>query len=231
MSWRNLALDLVAWFASLIIKTYVLALRIYSERWLLREPLRPEGPVIAALWHGHMLIPLVIFRDRPVTVLVSRSRDGERLARVARHFGLGSVRGSTSRGAATAMKELLELAHQNTTHIVVTPDGPRGPCHQVAPGVTYLAQKTGFPILPLAVGVDRYWVLPSKWDEFLLPKPFARVLVRRGKFHWVPAELSEEELEECRRRLEEDMQTLTAIVYDRARRPEELRNPELTVAH
>ncbi len=228
---RGLALDLVAWMASLLIKVYMLPLRIHTDRRLAGEPIRPGGPVIAAFWHGHMLIPLLAFRNRPVAVLVSRSRDGERIARVARHFGLGSVRGSTSRGATAAMKELLELARGNTTHLVVTPDGPRGPRHRVAPGVIYLAQKTGFPILPLAAGLDRYWVLPSKWDEFLLPKPFARALVRSGALHWVPAQLADEELEHHRQRLEADMQALTRAVYDQAKRPGLAEDPTLVVAH
>jgi len=228
---RELSLEVVIWLASLFIKGYMMGVRIYVDRRLTREPVRPGGPVISAFWHGHMLIPLVIFRNRPITVLVSRSRDGERIARVARHFGLGAVRGSTSRGASVAMKELFQLARKNSTHIAVTPDGPRGPRHQVAPGVIYLAQKTGLPILPMAVGLDRYWVPPSKWDEFLVPRPFAQGLVRAGELFWVPAELSSEQMEQYRQRLQDEMGALTRATYAEAQRADLADDPTLTVAY
>jgi len=231
VDWQEWALDVAAWAASLFIKTYLMSLRIYVDRRLAREPIRRGGPVISAFWHGHLLLPLAVFRNRPVTVLVSRSRDGERVARVASHSGLRAVRGSTSRGAATAMKELFDVARQNRTHIAVTPDGPRGPRHQVAPGVIYLAQKSGLPILPMAVGLDRYWVLPSKWDEFLLPKPFAQAVVRAGDLHWVPGEMSDQQLEEHRLQLQGRMQALTRATYAEAREPGLADDPTLVVVH
>jgi hypothetical protein len=231
VGWRGFILDVVAGVVALFIKAYLLTLRIYVDRRLLREPVRPGGPVIAAFWHGHMLVPMIVFRNRRLRVLVSRSRDGERVARVAAHFGLGAVRGSSSRGGAMAMKELLELAAGATTHLGVTPDGPRGPRHQVAPGIIYLAEKTGFPIWPVVVGVDRYWVLPSTWDEFLLPRPFATALVRGGEFTWVPSGISPEEAEAYRAHLEYEMQALTRATYAGARRPDLQADPGLVVRH
>jgi lysophospholipid acyltransferase (LPLAT)-like uncharacterized protein len=231
VDWRGLALDVVTGVVALFIRAYLLTLRIYVDRRLLREPVRPGGPIIAAFWHGHMLVPMIVFRNRRLRVLVSRSRDGERVARVAAHFGLGAVRGSSSRGGAMAIKELLELAGGRSTHLGVTPDGPRGPRHQVAPGIVYLASKTGFPIWPVVVGIDRYWVLPSKWDEFLLPRPFARAVVRAGEFTWVPNSISPEEAEAYRAHLEYEMQALTRATYVEARRRDLLTDPSLTVRH
>ena len=231
MQWRRRVLKAVTWLASLFIKVYMITLRIYVDHRLERERFRCDEPFIIAFWHGHMLLPLFVYRNLPVAVLVSRSRDGERIAQVAHHFGMGSVRGSTSRGAAAAMKGLFELARQRTTIIAITPDGPRGPRHRVAPGVVYLAQKSGLPILPLVVGLDRYWVLPSKWDEFLLPKPFARGLIRVDDLFWVPADLSAEELEECRLQLEKRMQALTRATYAEAKQGDLASDPPLTVAH
>lgn len=228
VGWRSLALEVVAWLAALFIKAYLLTLRIYIDRRLLAEP---PGPVLGAFWHGHMLVPMIALRNRRLRVLVSRSRDGERVARVAAHFGIGAVRGSSSRGGAMAMKELLELAGKATTHLAVTPDGPRGPCHQVAPGIIYLAQKTGCPIWPVVVGIDRYWVLPSKWDEFLLPRPFAQAVVRAGDLTWVPSDISPEEAEAYRAHLEYEMQALTRAAYTQARTRGLASDPSLAVHH
>ena len=231
MEWRRLVLKVVTWLTSLLIKAYMMTLRIYVDRRLERERFRCDEPSVVAFWHGHMLLPLFVYRDLPAAVLVSRSRDGERIAQVAHHFGIGSVRGSTSRGGATAMRALFDMAREGAIRIGVTPDGPRGPCHRVAPGVVYLAQKSGLPILPLVVGLDRYWVLPSKWDEFVLPKPFSRGLIRVGDLFWVPADLSAEELEQHRLQLEKRMQALTRATYAEAKQADLAGDPTLTVAH
>ncbi len=231
MGFGGLAFDVVAWLASLLIKTYMMSLRIYVDRGFIQALHRPEGPIIGAFWHGHMLLPLFVCRHLPIAILVSRSRDGERIAQVARHFGMGAVRGSTSRGASVAVKELLEVARGKITHLAFTPDGPRGPRHQVAPGVIYLAQRSGLPILPVAVGLDRYWVLPSKWDEFLLPKPFARAVVRADDLYLVPGELSDEQLEEHRLELQRRLLALTRATYTEARRSDLADDPTLVVVH
>jgi len=231
VQWRRMVLEAMTWLVSLFIKVYMMTLRIYVDRRLERKCFRCGESFVAAFWHGHMLLPLFVYRNLSAAVLVSRSRDGERIAQVARHFGIGSVRGSTSRGAVTAMRALFDVARQGTIHVALTPDGPRGPRHRVAPGVVYLAQKSGLPILPLAVGLDRYWVLPSKWDEFLLPKPFARGLIRVDDLFWVPAELSAEELEQYRLQLEKRMQTLARATYAEAKQADLATDPTLSVAH
>ena len=81
------------------------------------------------------------------------------------------------------------------------------------------------------MGLDRYWVLPSKWDEFLLPKPFARGVIRVDDLFWVPADLSAEELEQYRRQLEKQMQALTRATYAEAKQGDLASDPTFTVAH
>ena len=147
------------------------------------DALRPHWaarrPLIYAIWHGRILmVPWLNARlrrthgARPVTVLVSRSRDGEIVARFIRCFGLDAVRGSSSRGGGPAARELvgrIELGED----VAVVPDGPRGPRGRVQPGVVTLAALTGAPIVPLAVAARPAKRLGS-WDEFMLPLPFAR---------------------------------------------------------
>jgi len=230
-AWRDLALEVVAWLAALIIRVHMLTVRLYADRRVLPGRFRPREPVIVAFWHGHLLGPLLVCRNVPARVLVSRSRDGERVARVAKWFGFGAVRGSTSRGAAGAMKELLDVAAQGDCHLAITPDGPRGPVHRVAPGIVYLAQKTGFPIVPLALGFDRYWLPPSKWDEFLIPKPLARGLLRMGEWFRVPPEATPAELQHLRRELEEYLRAFTLSVYAEAATGDLDNDPTVGVAH
>jgi lysophospholipid acyltransferase (LPLAT)-like uncharacterized protein len=142
-------------------------------------------PVVYAVWHGEILmIPLVNERlrrthgARPVYVMTSRSPDGELLARFVRRFGLGVVRGSSSRGGASALRRLARRVRAGRD-VAVTPDGPRGPSLQAQPGVIALAAMTGAPLVPLAFAARPSWRLRS-WDAFEIPRPFARGAIAFG---------------------------------------------------
>jgi lysophospholipid acyltransferase (LPLAT)-like uncharacterized protein len=138
--------------------------------------LRAAGqPIIFALWHGQLLPLLYRHRGEGVVVLISEHSDGEIIARIATAFGFGTVRGSTSRGAARALLELARVL-EGGRDLAVTPDGPRGPAKSYAPGVLVVAQRTGAPVIGAVATTTSAWRLKS-WDRFLIPKPFARVNV------------------------------------------------------
>jgi hypothetical protein len=140
------------------------------------EPLKPG--IIYAAWHSQLAILLYVLRGKGILGLVSRSSDGEYAARVLRKFGFNTVRGSTSRGAAQSVMELIERADQGF-HMAITPDGPKGPKRKVQQGVIYLAQKTGMGILPVGVALSRKITFDS-WDNFELPLPFGKAAVVYG---------------------------------------------------
>jgi lysophospholipid acyltransferase (LPLAT)-like uncharacterized protein len=141
-----------------------------------RFPPLPAGAGrIYAFWHGQMLPVIALHRREAVAVLISTHRDGERLARVAKRFGFGSIRGSTTRGGATALRAM-HRALAGGVRVVITPDGPRGPAKRFAPGVLIAAQRAGVPIVLAAASVDRQWRLRT-WDRFIIPRPFARITV------------------------------------------------------
>jgi hypothetical protein len=120
-----------------------------AERW------REGQASIVAFWHGRQLmLPLATYGGRGLDILISRHRDGELISRAMRSFGFSSVRGSTTRGGATALKELIERGRAGRD-LAVTPDGPKGPRHVVQPGVIHLAKVTGLPIVPLTFGASK----------------------------------------------------------------------------
>lgn len=149
-------------------------------------PLWREGhPIVYGAWHGQLLmLPFVHERlrrthaARPVHVLASRSRDGELLARFVQRFGLGVVRGSSSRGGTGALRRLTR--HVHTGHdVALAPDGPRGPRERCQPGIVALASVTGAPLVPLAFAASPIWQLQS-WDALEIPRPFGRAAVVFG---------------------------------------------------
>ena len=134
-----------------------------------------ERPVIFCLWHCELLCHMWNFRDLGIVVLISEHGDGEIAARAAESMGYRTIRGSSRRGAERA---LLSLAREveGGAHVAVTPDGPRGPAESFAPGALIAAQRSGAPIVLLRAVVDRAWRLKS-WDRFIIPKPFARLII------------------------------------------------------
>ena len=144
-----------------------------------------KQPFIYAVWHGRMLMmPWINERlrrsdgARPATVLASRSRDGDLVARYVGRFGLNVVRGSSSRGGAAALRALTAVV-EDGDDVVIVPDGPRGPGERLQPGVVALAALTGAPIVPVSFSAWPARRL-STWDAFLVPAPFARAAVTFG---------------------------------------------------
>ena len=118
-------------------------------------------------------------------------------------WALGTVRGSTTRGGARAMIKLTKKALTGHS-IAITPDGPRGPRRITQPGIVFLARKTGFPIIPIAAKISRYWELPS-WDRFVVPKPFAKVTLAFGEPIHVSRNISDKQVKQYCRAIEKDL--------------------------
>jgi lysophospholipid acyltransferase (LPLAT)-like uncharacterized protein len=145
------------------------------------------GPAIFAFWHERLPLMPALWtlaqRERRgrdggrMHVLVSRHQDGRLIGEIMRGFGVDIVYGSSARGreqrGGAASLRGLAAALGRGGQVVVTPDGPRGPARQAAPGVAQLAAMAAVPIVPCAAQTNRRRVLPS-WDRMVLPLPFGR---------------------------------------------------------
>jgi lysophospholipid acyltransferase (LPLAT)-like uncharacterized protein len=135
--------------------------------------------VIFATWHDQLLLMVMVYRGPGAKILISSSKDGELIARTMTWFGQEAVRGSSSRGGKEALRAMVDLAAESVD-LGITPDGPRGPRHQVKAGVAQIARLTGRPVIPLAFVCGRGHRFGS-WDRFLCPYPFARGVYRFGQ--------------------------------------------------
>ncbi|MGE0161019.1 MAG: lysophospholipid acyltransferase family protein [Gemmatimonadales bacterium] len=154
---------------------------------------RRGTPVIFVFWHGNLL-PLVHYhRHEGIVVLVSEHADGERIARILMRRGFATVRGSSTRGGARGLRDLVRAARAGRD-LALTPDGPRGPRGEFKPGALAAARITGLPVIPLAVAASPAWSLGS-WDRFLVPKPFAKVQIQYLPPRLVTRDASRSELE------------------------------------
>lgn len=159
-----------------------------------------QRPLIGTFWHACMIPATYICGDLGIRVMSSNSYDGEYMGRVVRKFGFVPVKGSSSRNAVRALLGLRRALEEGWT-VAFTIDGPRGPRYQVKPGPVALARSSGVPMSVFHMAVDRAWVL-NTWDRLMIPKPFARVLMRFGKLIPVPSGTSDEELEKYQQELQ-----------------------------
>lgn len=135
-------------------------------------------PFIMAFWHGRLLmISSAVPSGIKSNVLISHHGDGEIIARAVKYWGLDSVRGSSSKGAVPAIKEMLRSIKRGELALI-TPDGPRGPRMSAQEGVVRIAALSGVPVIPVSYSTTRAKYLES-WDRFLLAKPFGK-----GVFVW-----------------------------------------------
>ncbi len=148
---------------------------------------------IYAFWHDRIFLSTYFWRSRGIVVMTSQSFDGEYIARFIQRFGYGAIRGSSSRGGAKALVEMIK-AMRDGLPMAFTIDGPRGPRYQVKPGLVILAKKTGNPIMPFVIEPKRFWTVNS-WDKMQIPKPFTTALVIIGKPIYVAKDTSEAEVE------------------------------------
>jgi lysophospholipid acyltransferase (LPLAT)-like uncharacterized protein len=165
---------------------------------------------IGVLWHNRLLIfPFVLrrfFPNRRGAALISASRDGDLLADAIKRFNFDVVRGSSSRLGASAILQLTDVLASGRD-VVITPDGPRGPAYELGPGIIFLAQKSGAPVVPVNMEYSSCWRLKS-WDRFILPRPFSKVRVIIGQPYHVRSTSTPDEFETERLRLQDAMMAL-----------------------
>ena len=154
-------------------------------------------PVVFVLWHGRLLPCTYFNRHQRLVTLVSQHRDGEYIARIVEGWGYTTVRGSSSRRSAGALRDLVRHVRAGRS-LAITPDGPRGPREVMKPGALLAAQLSGAPIIPAAAGASRAWWFGG-WDRFMIPRPFATVRIAYGEPIQVPRDADEKELEEISR--------------------------------
>jgi lysophospholipid acyltransferase (LPLAT)-like uncharacterized protein len=150
------------------------------------------GLPIYTSWHDRIFHMTYFWRRRGIVVMTSRSFDGEYIARFIQRFGYGAVRGSSTRGGVGAIVEMVRLMRAGCpTGFMI--DGPKGPPYVAKMGAVLLAKKSGHPILPIIVALQKYWKAPS-WDSFQVPKPFTKARVYLAPPIYVPHEADENQL-------------------------------------
>jgi len=170
---RAIALVLLPFISSLLMRVLYLTNKkeFHAPKQITNEP------VIFACWHGELLmLPYLykFYRKKPhAKVLISPHFDGKLIAQTITYFGLGTLAGSSDKNPARVLIQAIKTIKEGYD-IGITPDGPKGPRHEISNGLIVMAQKTGAKIVVMRVKPTSFWQLNS-WDKFIIPKPFGKL--------------------------------------------------------
>ena len=211
-------MSVISWAGYLAISLIGPTLR-YSISW--EEPPSPpdatyEKPVIYSFWHRAVFASAWLWRKIGLAVMVSRSFDGEYIARTIEKLGFVAIRGSSSRGGAKALLGLKRQLEQDTS-VVFTIDGPRGPKYVAKPGPVLLSRASALPMAAFYVALSHAWVL-NTWDAFMIPKPFSKALVRVSAKIRVPADADDAQMTEFHRQLQAALERVTRFAEEHVAR-------------
>ena len=178
-----------------ILKLISLSYRIVEEhgKQEAMETLKNSGNSgVFLIWHQRMFPMFYACQkmDTDFSVIVSASRDGRYAGELAKYFGFSIIWVSSSSKGAEALREAVDVLKSGKS-LGITFDGPQGPPRKGKPGAILAACKTGCPVIPLAYGVDRCWIINS-WDRYIIPKPFSKIVLKFGKPVFISDNLSEE---------------------------------------
>jgi lysophospholipid acyltransferase (LPLAT)-like uncharacterized protein len=203
-----LLIRVVALFAAVILRVWLATVRIRTVS--ADGQSHPADPrrtrYIYAFWHETILAPLAA--RPPARALISQHADGELIAQVCGFMGLGVVRGSTARGGAQALMDMIRGAGEGL-HLAITPDGPRGPRRELKPGLIVVASQTGDPIVPMGIGFTNA-LRAKSWDRFAVPLPFSTIVGVIPAPISIPSHLARGDLERYAQRVESEMLACTA---------------------
>ncbi len=162
--------------------------RITVSGWDFVDRCHQEGrSVLYGTWHGNSMMLVSFMRQLhpgfQVSAMIPDDWRGAALYYWLSRTGITPwPMDLENKGMNTARRfaEMIRLIKNGGFDSYVSPDGPSGPSHIVKPGLTFLAQKTGLPVVPLA-GCCRHGYTLNRWDAYKVPFPFSRIHVAAGE--------------------------------------------------
>ncbi len=165
-----------------------LKVRSFGES-ALRAMYALDKRVVYVFWHDRAFFLIPYMARRNIHIIVSTSRDGLLMANVLSRFRYGVIPGSSDKSPVRAVIRSIQTLREGHD-VAFAADGPRGPRHALKPGAVFLAKKSGAPVVPASWSASSSWFLRS-WDRFIVPRPFARIVIRFGAPMRLSAVLSE----------------------------------------
>lgn len=154
------------------------------------EKIDGKKSYVCGMWHNKLLVILLCLKAlKKRAGLASPSKDGELIAVPLEKMGYRMVRGSSGKESVKSLVQIIKLV-KNEGYSLGTPlDGPKGPAHEVKPGMIYAAQKSGKQLVLVGGAYSKKWIFSKTWDKFQIPKPFSKVVCFVGEPIDVPSDV------------------------------------------
>jgi lysophospholipid acyltransferase (LPLAT)-like uncharacterized protein len=136
-------------------------------------------PIMLCSWHARFLYAVYFFKKyktQNIWAVSSTHEDSQIMAYFLKRASIKLIKGSSTRGWESVIKNMLKIFKNSSSIIAITNDGPKGPERSAKLGSYKIALKTGAQIISISCGSTKYWEIPS-WDKLRLPKPFGEVYV------------------------------------------------------
>jgi len=172
---------------------------------------RGETNIVASFWHYSIIFIFYFVRNYSATAMVSSSRDGDYIARIAGELGFNTVRGSKNNKGVEALKGMLRAVRAGDNGAIVA-DGSQGPARKAQAGALLVAARSGKPVVPMVWAASSYFTIKS-WDKTAIPKPFSRIDLYFGEPMYLPGKVSVDELQQYRGLLEKNLNELYAKAW------------------
>ena len=182
---------------------YLHQIDLHKKHHNINKP-KEKIPAIYAIWHGYQW-GLGLFEPEErsaISILISRSNDGEIISRLCDHLGFSLIRGSLKRGGDTALREMITTLEKGES-IAFTVDGPKG--QQVKKGLIKLAKLSKAPIIPIIPYTSKK-ISFNSWDKCQVPtRIFMKSSMIFGDPIYVPEDADDSIEEEFRQKVENYM--------------------------
>ena len=185
-------------FATVLCKSLKIT---YTNKKVIEDLKRKKENYVLAFWHGSMLLLWYIHKNPDLVALISKSKDGDLLSNLLKHWSYTVVRGSSTKGGEVALGIMIDYARNNKS-VVITPDGPKGPRHKLKAGAVITAKKSGIPLVFVGVGFKKKRYLNS-WDKFEVPQLLSEAKVVYSDPIYIDKDLSYEETSEMIKKSED----------------------------
>lgn len=166
---------------------------------------------IVAHFHQDELALIPTRANSNFHVMTSQSADGKMMKKFLNLMGYSCVEGSSSRGGAKALLQLIEVLKEKNASAVMAVDGPKGPIYKVKEGIIMLSKHTGLPILPVTVEAKDPFIFTKSWNKAILPKPFSKIIIKFSEPLFVDKNASKDEIKDLALTLESRLKKIKGL--------------------
>jgi len=138
-----------------------------------------NGNALFAVWHQSTFVMFDANPIKDMVVLTAKGSRGDIFTKAVEPYGYKIVRvpfDENKKDSAAAAVQLLKCLEEGR-NVVIALDGPKGPLFDVKPGIFFLSQKSGKKIVPVGFAASKKLSLGFRWDKFIVPSPFSRIVI------------------------------------------------------